>query len=104
MKTLEQVINVSDKNLLAEGAVMVDKTEVVNECNRQLYGIKTYMKLSLEGMEMLIAQIKSELSEIVGKYKSHDLCSAQEKDFLLSKMTNFTVPHFDCRQANISRL
>ena len=43
-------------------------------------------------MEILIAKIKSELSEGVGRYKSSDLL--KEKDFLLSKLNNFTVPHF----------
>ena len=50
--------------------------------------------MSLEEIEILIAKIKSELSEIVGKYKSHNLCSTKERDFLLSKISNFTVPHF----------
>ena len=56
--------------------------------------VNTYIKLSLEEMEILIAKIKSELSEVVGRYKSNNLCSAKEKEFLLSKMFNFTVPHF----------
>ena len=45
-------------------------------------------------MEILLAKIKSELSEVVGKYKSNNLCSTKERYFLLSKITNFTVPHF----------
>ena len=78
LKNKDQVINDSDKNL---GAIMADKTDVVKECQRQLYDIKTYIKLSLEEMEILIAKIKSELSEIVGKYKSNNLCSTKEKRF-----------------------
>ena len=80
---------------------MADKMDVVKECQKQLYDIKTYIKLSLEEMEILISKIKSELSEIVGNYKSNNLCSPKEKDFLLSKITNFNVPlceirfHFD---------
>ena len=91
LKNKDQVINDSDKNL---GAVMADKSDVFSECKRQLYDVNTYIKLSLEEMEILIAKIKSELSEVVGRYNSNNLCSAKEKDFLLSKMTNFTVPHF----------
>ena len=60
---------------------MADKTDVVKECQRQLFDIKIYIKLSLEEMEILISKIKSELSEIVGKYKSNNLCSTKEKDF-----------------------
>ena len=73
---------------------MADKPDVVKEYQGQLYEIKTYIKLSLEEMEILISKINSELSEIVGKYKSNNLCSTKEKDFLLSKITNFSVPHF----------
>ena len=73
---------------------MADKTDMVKECQRELFDIKTYIKMSLEEMEILIAKIKLELSEIVGKYKSNNLCSTKERDFLLSKITNFTVPHF----------
>ena len=45
-------------------------------------------------MEILIAKIKWELSELVGRYKSNNLCSAKENKFLLSKIFNFTTPHF----------
>ena len=68
--------------------------DVVIECHRQLYDIKTYIRLSMEEMEILVAKIKSELSEIVVKYKANYLCSTKEKDFLLSKISNFNVPHF----------
>ena len=91
LKNKEQVINDSDKNL---GAIMADKTDVVTECQRQLYHIKTYIKLSLEEMEILIANIKSELSEIIGKYKENSMCTTKEKEFLLSKISKFNVPHF----------
>ena len=62
VKNKNQIINDSDKNL---GAVMADKEDVVIECKRQLYDISTYIKLSPEEMEILIAKIKSELSEVV---------------------------------------
>ena len=54
LKNKDQVRNDSDKNL---GAVMADKTDVVKECQRQLYDIKAYIKLSLEEMEILIEKI-----------------------------------------------
>ena len=90
MKNESHIINDSDKNL---GAVMADKTDVVKECQRQLYDINTYIRLSLEEMEILIAKIKSHLLEIVGRYKENFFCSTKEKDFLLSKISNFNIPH-----------
>ena len=91
LKNKSHIINDSDKNL---GAVMADKEDVIEECKRQLYDIKTCIKLSLEEMEMLIAKIKSELSEVVNKNTINNFCSKKEKDFLLSNMVNFTTPHF----------
>ena len=58
-----------------------------------LHDFKTYIKLSLEAIEILIAKIRSELSEVGGRYKSINLCSSQEKEFLSSKTLSFTVPH-----------
>ena len=54
LKNKSHIINDSDKNL---GAVMADKEYVIEECKRQLYDINTYIKLSLEEMEMLITKI-----------------------------------------------
>jgi len=45
-------------------------------------------------MEMLIAKIKSELLEVVNRNMLGNFCSKKEKEFLLSKVTNFTIPHF----------
>ena len=90
-KNENQIINDSDKNL---GAVMADKEDVVTECKRQLYDIYTYVKLSLEEMEILVAKIKSELSEVINKNMLHNFCSKIEKEFLLSKFSNFCIPHF----------
>ena len=78
MKNESQIINDSDKNL---GAVITDKEEVILECKIQLYGIETEIKLSLEEMEMLIAKIKSELSEVVNRYSLNNFCSKKEKNF-----------------------
>ena len=89
-KNKNQVINDSDKNL---GAVMADKEDVVIECKRQLYDISTYVKLSFEEMEILVAKIKSELLEVVNKNMLNNFCSKKEKEFLLSKFSNFCIPH-----------
>ena len=48
----------------------------------------------MEEMEILVAKVKSQLSEVVGEYKANYLCSTKEKDFLLRKISNFNVPHF----------
>ena len=45
-------------------------------------------------MEILVAKIKSQLTEIVGRNKENFLCSTKEKEFLLSKISNFNIPHF----------
>ena len=73
---------------------MADKTDVITECKSQLYDSKTYIKLSLEEMEMLIAKFNSNLLEVISKNKLNNLCSTKQRDFLLSKINNFTVPYF----------
>ena len=70
---------------------MADKMDVITECNKQLYDIKVYIKLSLEEMQILIAKIKSDFSEVVRRCKLNDVCSTKEKYFLLSKIANFIV-------------
>ena len=85
------VVNYTDKNL---GAAIADKEDVIVECKRQLFDINTYLKLSLEGMEMLIAKIQMELREVVNKYKNKKKCNVKEENFILSKVRNFTIPHF----------
>ena len=72
MKNESQILNDSDKKL---GTVMADKEDVIIECKRQLYDIETYIKLSLEEMEILIAKIKSELSEVVNRFSLNNFCS-----------------------------
>ena len=66
------VIKYTDKNL---GAAVADKEDVIIKCKRQLYDINSYLKLSLEEMEMLIAKIKMESQEVVNKYKKQSLIS-----------------------------
>ena len=85
------VINDTDKNL---GAAITDKETVVNECKRQLFDIKTYLKLSMEQMEMLIAKITTGLEEVVNKHKIRKNCDNKEATFILSKFKKFTIPHF----------
>ena len=90
-KNDKYIINDSDKNL---GAAAVEKTDVIMECKRQLYDIMTYLKLSMEEVEILIAKIQSELLEVVNKFVAKKECSKKEALFLLSKNRLFTVPHF----------
>ena len=73
---------------------MADKKDVVTECKRQLYDMSTYIELSFEEMEILVAKIKSELLEVVNRNMLNNFCSKKEKEFLLSKFSNFNVPHF----------
>ena len=58
---------------------MADKEDVVIECKRQLYDISTYIKLSFEEMEILVAKIKSELLEVVNRNVLNNFCSKKEK-------------------------
>ena len=54
MKNKSQVINDCDKKL---EAVMAGKTDFISECKRQLYDVKTFITLSLEEMDILIAKL-----------------------------------------------
>ena len=47
-------------------------------------------------MEMLITRIQMELRdlEVVNKYKKQKICNVKEENFILSKIKNFTIPHF----------
>ena len=51
------MINDSDKNL---GTVSSEKEQVITECKLQLFGIKTYLQLSLEEAEMGMTKIQSD--------------------------------------------
>ena len=72
------IINDSDKNL---GAAATEKSDVIIECKRQLYDIMTYLKLSMEEVEILIAKIQSELLEVVNKFVARKECSKKEASF-----------------------
>ena len=54
---------------------MAEKTDVIAKCKRQLYDINTYIKLSMEEMEILIAKIKSELTDVVNRFKMANVCN-----------------------------
>ena len=81
-KNNKYIINDSDKNL---GAAAAEKTDVIMECKRQLYVIITYLKLSMEEVEILIAKVQSELLEVVNKHVAKKECNKKEALFLLSK-------------------
>ena len=83
------VVSESDKNL---GAVMADKVNAIAECTRQLYDINTYIKLSVEEMEILIAKIKSDFKDVVNRFKIANVCN-KKGNYFLSKTNIFTIPH-----------
>ena len=64
-------INDTDKNLRP---ISTDKSDVIKECQRQLYDIITYNKISWEQAKQLIGKIKNVLRNSVNKYmiKVHD--------------------------------
>ena len=84
-------INDTDKNL---GSISTDKSDVIKECQRQLYDIITYNKISWEQAKQPIAKIKLDLKRIVNKHMIKGSCSKFEAKFLLSKIDSFSIPHF----------
>ena len=52
---------------------------------RKLYDIKTYLKLTMEEMEMLIAKIQMEFQKVTNKYKKLKICNNKEESFIVSK-------------------
>ena len=79
-------INDTDKNL---GPISTDKSDVIKECQRQLYDIIAYNKISWEQAKQLIAKIKLDLKRIVNKHMIKGSCSKFEAKFLLSKKVRF---------------
>ena len=71
------IINDTDKNL---GAVIANNEEVILECKRQLFDIKTYLKLSME--EMLIAKNQTDLEEVDNKHKSEKTATTKKLHLL----------------------
>ena len=86
-----QVINDTDKNL---GPANADKSDVINECKRQLYDVDTYVKLSLEKMEKFLQDSIAALRRTVNRHFYLGNCSQKEKEFLLSNVFNYAIPHF----------
>ena len=84
-------INDTDKNL---GPISTDKSDVIKECQRQLYDIITYNKISWEQAKKLIEKIKMDLRRIVNKHMIKGSCSKFEAKFLLSKIDSFSIAHF----------
>ena len=47
----------------------------------------------MEEVEMVNAKIRTEILEVVDKYSLKKECCKKEKDFLLSTIKGFTIPH-----------
>ena len=77
----------TDKN---SGPISADKSDVIKECQRQLYDIITYYKISWEQAKQLIEKIKTDLRKTVNKHMIKGSCSKFEAKFLLSKIDSFS--------------
>ena len=86
-----QVINDTDKNL---GPANADKCDVISECKRQLFDVATYKKLSAEEVKILLESCISNLRKIVESHFYKGNCSQKEKEFLMSNIYNYAIPHF----------
>ena len=64
-RNVKVCVNDTDKNL---GPISADKSDVIQECHRQLYDIITYNKISWEEAKNLIEKIKMDLRKIVKKH------------------------------------
>ena len=58
-------VNGTDKNL---GAITTDKCDVITECQRQLFDVITYNKISLDEAKKLVDKIKFDLKNIIRKH------------------------------------
>ena len=85
------VINDTDKNL---GPANADKSDVIKECKRQLYDVDTYNKLSFEEMKLFLQKSIAALRRTVERHFYLGNCSQKEKEFLLSNVFNYAIPHF----------
>ena len=90
-KNRVHVINDTDKNL---GPANADKSDVINECKRQLYDVMTYSKLAFEEMESFIRKCITALRNTVNFHFYLGNCSQKQKEFLLSNVYNYAIPHF----------
>ena len=73
------IIDDTDKNL---GPANVDKSDVINECKRQLYDVMTYSKLSFEEMESFVPECIAALCKTVNYHFYLGNCSQKEKEFI----------------------
>jgi hypothetical protein len=92
-KNQKVIINDTDKNV-AMGPSISDKEDVISECNRQLCDISVYRKLDSQGVQKLILEVKKGLLLLIQKYMAKKCCTQKEADFLKSKLSNFSIPHF----------
>ena len=67
-----------DKNL---GPISTDKSDLIKECQRQLYDIITYNKISRDQAKQLIEKIKNVLRKTVNKHMLKGSCSKFEAIF-----------------------
>ena len=79
-RSVEICINDTDINL---GAISADKENIITECQRQLYDVITYNKISWEQAKNLIDKIKFDVRNIVRKHRDKGSCSYQVAKFLL---------------------
>ena len=85
------VINDTDKNL---GPANADKSDVITECKRQLFDALTYLKLSKSELENFLRKSIEKLRLVVEQHFYLGNCSQKEKEFLLSNVNNYIIPHF----------
>ena len=85
------VVNDTDKNL---GPANADKSDVIKECKRQLYDVNTYLKLSKEEMELFLLKNIALRRGTVERHFYLGNCTQKEKEFLLSNVCNYIIPHF----------
>ena len=88
-KCIFQVSNDSDKNLGAESS---DKEQVITECKRQPFDIKTYLKLSFEEAEMLMAKIQNDKKECVYRFSTFGVWNSTNQILQESMHLQVTVP------------
>ena len=90
-KNKVHVVNDTDKNL---GPANADKTDVIKECKKQLFDVTTYLKLSKKEMENFLLKSINNLRSVVEHHFYLGNCSQKEKEFLLSNVYNYVIPHF----------
>ena len=70
------VTNDTDKNL---GPANADKSDVINECKRQLFDVATYLKLSKTEMETFLLKSIAKLRMVVEHHFYLGNCSQKRK-------------------------